>query len=249
MASAAAGLEYGARRFDLHLTKRPVPLRSPLRSLARSKIEPYRFVDNRILPPEMVEELGTNEYIHWVLEDTSQNVNDPTRVVSLFVSYYTGQPDPVPHVPDVCYLGGGYQQVSAGNYGLAVPELERFGLDADVPFRAVTFGKPGLLGTVSTTVCYTFSANGALIASRNLIRLRLGNWSERYAYFSKVEATFTGTKGQQASQDEAVEASKRLFRTILPVLVADHWPDWRAVTRQTEAPADQASSPAAAGRT
>lgn len=230
LGSSAAGLEVAAHWLGLKFAKLPAPIRAPLRSLDRTKLGPYEFQESEIIPPEMVEELGTEEYIHWRLEDTTADRNSPTRMASLFITYYTGQRDPVPHVPDVCYLGGGYQQVAASEETTSVPDLERFGVSPTVPFRTITFYKEGELNPVKTTVSYTFAANNELLANRNAVRLKLRKLTVTHSYFSKVELTFYGRNGKRPTREQAIEASARLFRHVLPVLFEDHWPDWKSLT-------------------
>lgn len=230
LGSSALGLEVAARWLGLQFQKMPAPPKAPLRTLDRTKLGPFEFLDAGIIPPEMVDELGTEEYIHWTLVDTESDGDSPTRFASLFVTYYTGQRDPVPHVPDVCYLGGGYQQIAASEESTRVPELEPLGLDPVVPFRTITFFKQGDLGPINATVCYTFAANNALLANREQVRLKLRKLTVTHTYFSKVEVRFHGRRGTEPSREEALAAAARLFRHVLPVLVEDHWPDWKSLT-------------------
>ena len=88
--------------------KKPLPLRMQLDALDENAMAPYRVKTRRVLEPTMVEALGTEMYLDWTLEDTSVPPNDPLRQVNLLVTYYSGGHDPVPHTPDVCYLGAGY---------------------------------------------------------------------------------------------------------------------------------------------
>lgn len=232
LASSAVGLEVAARWLGLKFAKLPAPPQAPLRSLDRTKLGPYEFLDSGIIPPEMIEELGTEEYIHWVLLDTSVEPGDPTRMASLFVTYYTGQRDPVPHVPDVCYLGGGFQQVAASEETAQVPELEALGFSPTVPFRTLTFARAGDLNPVDTTVCYTFAANNTLLANREQVRLKLRKLTVTHSYFSKVEVKFFGRNERQPTREQAIAAAARLFRQVLPVLIEDHWPDWETLTAE-----------------
>jgi hypothetical protein len=64
----------------------------------------------QILNRDVLESLGTEEYLQWILEAPDAAPGSPTRFCSLFITYYTGNPDMVPHVPDECYVGGGNER-------------------------------------------------------------------------------------------------------------------------------------------
>ena len=89
--------------------KLALPLRAPLSALDEGALAPYRVVDRIVLEPSVVEALGTDQYISWTLEDTSAGRTDPLRLATLLVTYDTGGRNLVPHRPDVCYLGAGYE--------------------------------------------------------------------------------------------------------------------------------------------
>jgi hypothetical protein len=206
-------------------SKERLDLRAPLQGLNRSKIVPYRLVGSDRIPKEEVEALGTEEYIRWRLEDTSVSApGDPLRWPTLFVTYYSGQPDQVPHVPEECFLGGGYQQLTARDETITVPGV---GAEGDkVPIRILTFQKQSSLGgAMVPTVVYLFHVNGRFVGSRTAVRWMLGNPFERYAYFSKVEVCF-GRRGGPADEEIVRKAAERLLRKILPLLVQNHWPEW-----------------------
>jgi hypothetical protein len=226
MLSAAVGLQATARFLDWQFRKQPIPLKRSLKLMDRDALSPYQFVRALFLEPEEEQGLGTSEYIQWILEDTSVDKQSPVRVVRLFVTYYTGLPDQVPHVPDVCFLGGGYKTLEGGTEHFEVPELEKLGYDPVVPYRAMTFEKRGLLQSVRPTVVYTFGVNGKLAGERFAVRKAMSSLFDRYAYFSKVELTFGSEELPERAA--AIEAGQRALATVLPVLIRDHWPDFKS---------------------
>ena len=71
-------------------------------------LEPYKVLEkSKIDNKDVLESLGTEDYLQWILEDTTVDVLSPVRNCSVFITYYTGNPDQVPHVPEACYTGGG----------------------------------------------------------------------------------------------------------------------------------------------
>ena len=247
----AAGLNATIAYLDVKLRKEALPLRQPLTILDRdpAALRPYKVVAKQGLENEMVVALGTDQYIMWTLEDTSRLKNDPYRYPVLAVTYYTGQPDQVPHVPEVCMVGNGYQP--AGNWDEVVDVPALGDAHRQVPVRLLRFAKTELGVRQQPIVMYTFHANGRFRQGRKSVRFALGNPLERFAYFSKVEVSFaqrstlagllsTGAKDDTATDhQEALEASAAVLRKFLPLLVERCWPDWE--TRNAQVPADKAA--------
>jgi hypothetical protein len=206
---------------EIQQAKKSLPLRQPLGSLNTEAIHPYRVVSRQVLEPGIVEALGTDQYISWTLEDTSLPANHPLRMAYFFVTYYTGGHHLVPHTPDVCYLGSGYEPAQPHeNEDLAV--LSETG-PSSVPVRVCTFAKTAVFNRLEFTVVYTFFANGEYAGTRNRVRVLLNDLRNRHAFFSKIEASFPG-----AGRRESIEGARKLFSVVLPVLAQHHWPDFRA---------------------
>ncbi|MBN1490813.1 MAG: exosortase-associated EpsI family protein [Phycisphaerae bacterium] len=221
---------HGATR-NVRLVKLAAPLRLSLTRLDKEAMAPYRFMDAQIIEPEVLSSLGTEQYIQWTLRDESvTNDADPTKWVHLFITYYTGQPDPVPHVPDKCFFGSGYLIKAAEDVEVDVPEVK----EARVPIRVLEFEKKGRIGQQNPIVAYTFGANGTFAAGRNDVRMLLSNPFEPYSYFSKVEVHFGTGRDEGLSRPKVITATQKLFRVLLPLLVENHWPDWEALPRDTD---------------
>ena len=122
----AIGLKTAARGFGWFFRKEAVPLKQPLQFFDARKLAPQYELNQRLssrlepMTEDMLETLGTHEYVQVYLTDPHKPVEDPTQVALLFVTYYTGQPDMVPHVPDECWLAGGYDKVSEESLNVRV---------------------------------------------------------------------------------------------------------------------------------
>jgi len=228
-----------ARHWKQVFIKDPIPLRKPLHELRRTALGPFRFVKDEQFSSSVVSALGTDMYVSRLLEDTRQPANSPLRFVSLSVTYYTGGTNLVPHTPDVCMTGAGYTRKDAGYETLTVGSLAPGA--ADVPVRWVTFVKSAVFNRAEPTVVYTFHCNGVFTASRTGVRQRTTNPIDRYAYFSKVEVSFTGAQGETPGRKETLDAARSLFEHLLPVLEQEHWPDWEAASRPPVTAEDAAS--------
>jgi Protein of unknown function (DUF3485) len=228
LAVTAVGLGPVTRYLNVVLRKEAVPLRKQLGTLDKSRLGPYKFVRAYTIESAVVDTLGTDKYINWLLEDTRRTGRDPLRYVSLFVTYYTGQPDPVPHTPDVCYAASGYEPDEKVNLTVDVPTL---GKDSRLPIRLLMFVKTGVFNSERMPLIYTFHCNGKFVATREGVRTTGRNPLDKHAYYSKVEVKF-GWKGAQPrypDKKQAIEASTEFLSHVLPLLVDEHWPDWAAV--------------------
>ncbi len=202
--------------------KLPLPLEMPLSALDEASLAPYRVVERHVLDPSVVEALGTELYISWALEDTSVEAQDPLRYVQLLVTYDTGGRNLVPHRPDVCYLGAGYEQAQPHeNIKIDVPSLASS--PEGVPIRVCTFVQTSLKNRARTTVIYTFHCNGRFTATRTGVRVLLNDLTNTYAYFSKVEVSFPG-----ATRQQSIDGAWKVYDRLLPVLLKAHWPDFEA---------------------
>ncbi len=212
----------GAKWLALRTVKRPLPLRLPLTALDVNDISPYRVIHRQTLDPSIVEVLETDQYVSWLLEDTSVGRGKPLQYASLFVTYYTGGSSLVPHAPDVCYLGAGYDPARPHeNLELSVPSLQSS--LSSLPVRVCTFAKTAVFERDEVSVVYTFSCNGRFASSPRLVRVLIHDLGNTYAYFSKVEVSFP-----KASREQTIEGAGKLLDRVLPVLVRDHWPDFEA---------------------
>ncbi len=217
-----------SRWLDFKQKKDPILLRNPLSTLIPETLEPYRITRRLLLEAAVLEALGTNDYINWRLEDTSVPASDPLRNVTLFVTYDTGGRNLVPHTPDECFLGAGYEQAQPHeNTDVFLPSLGPH--NSSIPVRVCTFARTAIFNHQPVTVIYTFGCNGQFAASRTAVRFLINDPRNSYAYFSKVEVQFPG-----ASREASIEGARKLFDRVLPVLIRDHWPDFEAAERSAK---------------
>jgi len=222
--------------------KTPLPVKAPLNLLVSSELAPYRVLHRHRLDSAIVEALGTEEYLNWTLEDPTEPPTSSLRFVNVFVTYDTGGNDLVPHTPDVCLLGAGYEAAQRHeNVELTMDTTDPAW--RNVPVRVCTFVKTAVFDKAEVTVVYTFRVNGAFAAVRERVRLLIHDPRTTHGYFSKVEVSFSGVHGG-ASRAETVEGARRFLNTILPLLLRDHWPDFDAAER---AGASTIATPATGG--
>jgi len=215
----------------MYLRKEAVPLRNSLRSFDTDKLGP-RYVLNRTLtdriPPmkeDQIESLGTDQYMQVYLTDTNKPRGDSTRVAMLFVTYYTGTPDPVPHVPDECWLASGYEPRGRATEPVSVPGVGA--PDDQIPVRVLEFAggrsrHPGGSGDDVSTVMYFFHANGEYATTRTGVRTLTASLWQPYAYYAKIEVTFTDGESMRAGKTASLNALGPLLERVMPVLLEDH---------------------------
>ena len=231
LASAAVGVRV-LPRLGIFPQKAAVPLKRPLRQFDVRKLAP-RYVRHpvndtmRPMSEDAIESLGTEEYLQIYVLDTQKAPTDPTRVANLFVTYYTGQPDMVPHVPDECYLAGGYDIL-----GSTMSDVHVAGSGAphdEIPVRVMRFVAPQRRRVANAApgevvVMYFFDVNAGYAASRNGVRLWLSNPLARYAYYAKIEVSFTDDAlVHTAGADASRAALAPLLEAVVPVLRSDHF--------------------------
>lgn len=214
-------------------TKLPLPLKTPLSQLRQERLAPYKLIRPIEIQPDILNQLGTDQYVQWILQEPrSSKEQEAGRIVTLFVTYYTGLPDAVPHIPDACYAGAGYERKSESYDEVIVTSGGR---PIVVPVQVLEFEKRSQLSQNERVVLYTFHSNGQFRKDRTEVRLAIGSLTDRYAYFSKLEVGLDLEPGR-VSKEQAVEAAKRFIQVAIPVLLEDHWPDWEAANRRPSTP-------------
>jgi len=211
-----AGSAAAMQAIDFQIIKKPLPLRKPLIDFDRQVLKPLQRVDANILPKDVVENLGTEEYIEWSLSDPRIKKTGNDRV-SLFLTYYTDVQDQVPHVPEECYYQGG--SVMTGD------ETQAWSLSAlpgeEVAVRRLEFARPDRPDS-NSLVYYTINVNGMFFADRQGARFKLKSFNETHLYYSKVEIAFHGY-----SKDELEvldERARELMDITIKEMFDEHWP-------------------------
>lgn len=224
---AGSGMSVAIRSFGVHLKKEPLPLRKSMELLDHENLSPFIVVPPKlkIENEEVLKALGTEDYIQWIMEDT-EAANIAIQKFMLFVTYYQ-LPDRVPHVPEECYAGGGYQRLASDGITLEIDN--KSGYKKEISGRYLVFG-----GTESSLwrsskkfpVLYLFRVNGEYAGSREEARLILNkNLFHKHSYFSKIEIVFNQAS-VEVNKEDAIKAGEKLLAVILPFLEQEHWPDW-----------------------
>jgi hypothetical protein len=225
LALAGAGMSVAEKQLGLYLKKEPLPLKKPLALMNEAKLAPYQVAGKLSIENEdVLEKLGTEDYIQWVVEDPRAPVDSAVRNVLLFITYYE-LPDRVPHVPEECYVGSGYPRLARDS---VVFETGTPGQIQRVPGTYLSFGASAtdvLQGGGQFPVLYLFRVNREYEGGRDDVRLALNrSLFSKHAYFCKIELAYN--QGNIApTKAAAVEASEKLLSVILPLLEQEHWPD------------------------
>lgn len=221
LALAGVGISLATQRLGLYLKKEPLFLKKPLDALDEAQLAPYKVVTKIPIEDQDIRtSLGTEDYLQWLVEDPREPAESPARKLLLFVTYYR-RPDRVPHVPEECYTGGGYQRLATNAVVFQIAARE-------VPGRYLLFEKTAQdlsLAMPQFPVLYLFRVNGEYAGSRDEARLALNkNVFSRHSYFCKIELVFNQTPVAPV-RERATAASERFLGVLLPLLEQEHWPD------------------------
>ena len=229
LGTAGASMSLAVKSFGVYLKKEPLPLKKPLSFLDENDLGFYKVAPNgkyKIENEEVVKALGTEDYIQWVLEDTNEPANSSVRKCMLFIAYYQ-LPDRVPHVPEECYAGGGFQKLASDSITFEVNN--NAGFEEKIKAKHVVFG--GIKANLRRRggkfpVLYFFKVNGIYAGSREEARIALNkNLFRKSSYFCKIELVFNQTL-IPPNEEQAVKAGEKLLAVVLPILETEHWPDW-----------------------
>ena len=177
---------------------------------------------DELLEPDVRHELGTDEFLFCnyvsasrlkttttVLLDRMKKLSlaeqkrdllklDPSAVLSVALTYYTGKADTVAHIPERCYVGDGFDPVNPSDetWTLSLSRQPKTQEVVPLPVRCITF--EGERDRVQRHVAYFFQVNGRYIADSLGVRAQLQDLFARYGYYAKVELMCTTPKRDQA---------------------------------------------------
>ncbi|HUT31787.1 MAG TPA: hypothetical protein VMX13_18510 [Sedimentisphaerales bacterium] len=223
----------------LHVEKVAFRPKKSFDLLDEKRLSPYIVVSkDKIENEEVVRELGTTDYIQWVLEDPQVGADSAVRKCSLFITYYE-LPDYVPHVPEECYMGVGYQVLASEGVTFQIKGTSGPLEGKRIEGRYVVFSgadSKDWLGDTQYPVLYLFNVNGVYAGNREDARWLLNRYIfSAHVYFCKVEWKFFNTSfGQRIypNKREALGASEKLLGVVLPILEGEHWPQWPVVSEK-----------------
>ncbi|MEL6795666.1 MAG: exosortase/archaeosortase family protein [Planctomycetota bacterium] len=271
---AGLGMGWSIRTLGIHLEKLPIyaPDGRTLSSVPRETENWIAVGPDRIEPVEVLDVLGTLNYVTRVYKEKNPADGEQPRLVEFHAAYYTDQIDTVPHVPERCFVGGGLQQTSEST---VIP----LGLDGS-RWRPDPFAPEGTEPVLSARTSnrwspapgtnvrlpvgiedvgirtsgyniprqgeiyagYFFIANGGIATSAEQVRLLSFDLTNDYAYYLKVQ--FNASKrGNIQSAEDLASTSGELLSELLPDLMRCV-PDWVEV-RAGRYPPENAASPAA----
>lgn len=112
MLGSTVGISAYIKFADLHMQKIPIYPENN-RQVSSIPVETENWIrlgSDRISSTEIVEVMGTENYLSrdFIRKDSMDT--DKPVVVEVHAAYYTGMIDTVPHVPERCFVGGGMQQ-------------------------------------------------------------------------------------------------------------------------------------------
>jgi hypothetical protein len=222
LTTAGAGMSVAIKNFGLYLKKEPLPLKKSLDLIDENDLASYRVISkHKIENEEIIGALGTEDYIQWILEDDSM-----AEKFMLFITYYR-LPDRVPHVPEECYAGGGFQRLASEGVTLEISNND--GVKRKLGAKYLVFGSAKAdpwRKCEKFPVLYLFRVNGEYASSREEARIALNkNLFRKSSYFCKVEMVFNQML-IPPKKEQVINMGEKFLNVILPVLETKHWPDW-----------------------
>lgn len=202
--AAGTGVVYGLEVWlNATFEKPPAELSKPLDQMSRKLGTRYvAEKPDEVLSHEVIETLGTHDYLVREYRDTQAAPGAPGEFMNLNVNYYaTGSSSP--HVPEVCWAGVGRTEAPGSGEVFEVSGVPRkHGPAATVRVKLISFlptragtsqpeeAKPGPDGEVRyTNVAYLFQVNGEYVSNTREVTSHFWKASNLYAYHSKIEMT------------------------------------------------------------
>jgi hypothetical protein len=216
LAASSLVLNEGKTRGWFLVIKKPLPLRASLEDFNQDSLRPWKLLSAGRLSAESEEELGTKEYMNWVVTDPN-GTGERRRQIILTVTYYTGVQDQVPHVPEECVYQAGMAQAEPKT--IIEWDLPRLGDRVEV--ARVVFDSPQRIGS-RLFVYYTIAVNGEYRGDRDPVRIRMADPRDTHLYYSKVEVSIYSAP--EAAVSALDEIGKDLMDRVLAELVRVHWP-------------------------
>ncbi len=211
LAASAVGVKF----FDLVVLKKPLPINTPLRDMNRAAFSPWKILSSSRLKPELVQELGTEEYLNWALKNPHIGKNRGNKV-SLSVTYYTDVQDQIPHVPEECQYQAGRTPAGADAFEMHLPDLVR-----SIPAKRLAFFARGE-SAKKNFVYYTLRVNDEFCSDRQKARWLMGSRSDTHLYYSKIEIAFDKFDDDDIPDMDA--SARDLFDKVILELEKEHWP-------------------------
>lgn len=135
MACSAVAVPLTVRYMGIHLKKLAIeaPDSRTLQSIAPETENWTRLGKDLVESAEMVDELGTSNYLTRVYIQKNAPAGKRPAALSVHMAYYTGMIDTIPHIPERCLVGGGWEIVGATQTVKLTPDRTDWREDKDVP--------------------------------------------------------------------------------------------------------------------
>lgn len=257
--AAAAGLQAVVSVGGFYMTKKPIePDKSKdgilLQGVTTKTLSWKREGSDSVMTKEGLEELGTtNQVSRWYVKPAASKEEKPIAI-ELHGAYYTGMIDTVPHVPERCMVGAGWNLEKTWSDVKVPLKMERWRPVKDAPAELsgkvmeapvlnevgailrwipMPIGAEDLRLRVSEFVGpngqklysgYFFIANGGLSTTAEGVRLLAFNLTDDYAYYMKVQFN----SARATSPEELAAQAGMLLDDLFPDLMRCV-PDWTKV--------------------
>jgi len=248
LGAAAVGLVVIPRALGMTLDKPPMPLPKPLTSLSKRLGTPVRYIaegPDRLMNADVLEALGTKDYLLRDFRDTKKREGEPGYELSLNLNYYASG-NATPHVPEICWAATGMREHSKTNFNIDNVRRKDGSL-VTLRMRLLTFYprtsnvSEFFTGTQQATqddekklknVAYIFEVNGDYVSNRREVMSKFWKPGNRFAYHTKIEITVN----ELCSVEEARQVVGDFMRASLAE-IEECLPDRRLVSGEIESAA------------
>ena len=250
---SAIGMGWAINYYKIHLNKLPIyaPGNRVVSTIPRETDSWVQVGADQIVSAEVLEELGTANYVTRVFMEKNPPEGQQARIIELHAAYYTDQIDTVPHVPERCFVGAGITQsgestpvpLHLDQSGWLLDEAastqdrpiytastsrrwsdtrgKRVRLPQDIENVRIRTSKYLSQGGRELFAGYFFVANGGVAASAEEVRFLAFDLRNDYAFYLKVQFNSQTV----SSYDEFAAVSSSLLSELLPDLMLCV-PDW-----------------------
>jgi hypothetical protein len=248
LAIAAVGLNGAVSALQLHFKKLPVPLKMDLSLIPPQMGDWVQVSKDEPLDKEIQDSLATDHFIFRDYVNTKLVPKDeidrfkgmgsreakalvsriqteqPSAVINMGVTYYTGLVDTVAHIPDRCYIADGFEpsEYETPVWNLGPGRLGKAPGDG-VAVRFINFEDQTAAGRITRRVAYFFFANGHYESDPLGVRKTLQNLRYKHGFYSKIEL-MTVIK----DHDECEKVMTNFLTSALPE-IEKCFPDWNQV--------------------
>jgi hypothetical protein len=171
-------------------------------------ISRFKGPGGTVMPLEMQRKVLGDEFI-------GSSKRRPEAVIQFALTYYTGKADTVAHIPERCYVGGGFDPVDPSDVRWTLPGSSR-----PLEVRSITFENQSRADTYRRNVSYFFNVNGHYTQDSLAVRADLQNLFARHGYYAKVEMMSIAVDRARS------DADMKLFLAGALPCIEKALPDW-----------------------